>query len=177
MTTCFFKFFNRKWSVSFETQNKHIFVFHLSIYRKFPPNIIKRCYNNFSEYICTFQLEKKQVEFKILIMAHRCQICNEKILQKKIPQSVSRIEEIAYIFLRIQNFREIFKIKKPTQFGPDPVLSFRPGCVQSFVYCVLQTPFSKGDLIHLPKLKLTWLRCSATHSIDTEEVTPNFLSR
>ena len=71
MTTCFFKFFNRKWSVSFETQNKHIFVFHLSIYRKFPPNIIKRCYNNFSKYFCTFQLKKKQVELKILIMAHR----------------------------------------------------------------------------------------------------------
>ena len=30
-----------------------------------------------------FSTEKKQVELKILIMAHRCQICNKNVLEKK----------------------------------------------------------------------------------------------
>ena len=80
-------FFFRKWSGSSETQNKHIKFF--SIYegglaclglRKFPPDW---CSEIFSKYWCTFQLGKKQVELKILIMAHRFQICNKNVLLKK----------------------------------------------------------------------------------------------
>ena len=52
-----------------------------------------------------FSTEKKQVELKILIMAHRCQICNKKILLKKIPQlegggGVWAIEETSSIFYK-----------------------------------------------------------------------------
>ena len=70
------------------------------VLRKFLLEIRNSCSENFLSIDALFNW-KKQVELKILIMAHRCQICNKKIPKKYVFRGVGhqKMEHVPSFFI------------------------------------------------------------------------------